>query len=131
MNPEQFVEAVQSAFSFLVSEFGFSVSSTSLAAPECAVILENQTTRVEISYEIGARPWIALARASTNREEKSSGSRHSLEEVLAIRCPNALSSVAPGGDDTRAVTLLLYRQAKALRNHAGDILRGDFRSLDG
>ncbi len=61
-----FKETTSDAFSFLVSDFGFKLVSTSVYPPECAIKYQSVKTGVTVCYEWESDIWVVLSRLQRN-----------------------------------------------------------------
>lgn len=126
-----FVTTALEAFAFL-KDCGFSVTSCVEAANECAIRLANETTGIEIRYDMPNIPTVSLARL--DQAGRFTRDQYGLKFLIFERCPEvdierdrSHSSPDTGFRD------LLHAYAAIVREHAKEILEGDFsvfRNLD-
>jgi hypothetical protein len=131
-----FIEKARQEFQFLIDDFGFRKRRTEKGM-STSVSFTNKTTGVKVVFdwrdqyiqvdlyrlvsgEMRMDPMIVLP--------EGSGTRFSLDQVLAVRGVKAqLRSTQIGTPvKTGDIDSTLRRCARALREHAADIMRGDF-----
>lgn len=120
-SPDAFRSSCAEHFQFLVDDFGCELLAHAL---DFVAVYNNATTIVRISAGgYGSQISVGLGRVERVRYELET---YPLEKLLLIRC-KTLSLVGPGGYPTNNdQEFQLPHYAKALRDHAQDILRGDF-----
>ncbi len=125
-----FVESTLNHFSFLVEGYGFRHVSTQAVAYECAVIFENETTRVTVDYEMGSPPWVAIGRIEQRSGKAIVRDETSLEIILSEKgLPDVEAPAAFGDIPDEEIDEMLRLKAISLRKEADDLLRGNFESL--
>ena len=122
----QFRTIVKQEFGFLVDEFGFKKYSSGVRTPECWVAFRTATTGVTVMFELGAGPWVEVARLGLHEGRTVELERYSLDFLLMERAPLEERTSRCDGLDDPQLAAILARQAHQLRAHAEDILNGDF-----
>jgi hypothetical protein len=125
MTPTEFEDSVLDAFAFLVNDFGFRYKSMRVHAPECWCVFHNVTTGIVVHYELGSRPWVEMAELRHHGDRVIEVRRSALEFLLQQRAPLEAGSTSrcDGDEELRRA---ICAQASSLRDHGGDLLRGDF-----
>lgn len=122
-----FLSQALDAFSFLVSEYGFTLMTQSAVGPEAWVVYETPTTRVTAHYELGAEPWIEIGRLELRDSKIVQPASVGLELVARVRgaAPEKHMHTARdlSGDELHVI---MRSRAETLRSYADDLLSGDF-----
>jgi hypothetical protein len=134
---KDFFEVCTTDFDFLVEEFGFRRKAKKRDAGVYRVPYESARAKVEVGFEWreqyiyvllgkpGVPRWKAEGRLPSPSDELTG---FNLEDLLSLRAPG-------GGLDAKTFGRALEREdiehvcgtyARALREHAADVLRGDF-----
>ena len=119
-----FVTTALEAFAFL-KDLGFGVASCADAANECAIRLTNETTGVEIRYDMPNIPTVSLARL--NNAGQFTRDQYGLKFLICERCPemDIEGDLSHSSPDT-GFRDLLQAYAAIVRDYASDILEGNF-----
>jgi hypothetical protein len=120
-----FETQVRAAFDFLIHQFHFEWCGAHVEVPECWAAYESKTTRVTIAFELGAGPWVELER-KRRLFSVWSRERYDFAFLLMERAPDQYrrSSIVDLDDST--LPSELRRLSQLLREHAIDVLTGDF-----
>ena len=108
-------------FAFLTEQFGFGTEPlpTSEIINPVQVRFVSPTTRVRVEGRCwGESIWVSL--------ESLSGCWARLADILAVRSPELVTLFTQRGDQR----VLLRRAAISTKEHASDVLRGDFSLFD-
>lgn len=125
-----FTDLTMTHFAFLLTDYGFRHVSTRTVAYDCAVVFENDTTRVTVSYEIGSLPWVAIGQIEQRDGRAEVRNETSLEHVLSHKGVADIEGPVEADDipDEKLDEVLRFKASK-LRDDANDLLRGSFESL--
>lgn len=134
---EDFFEVCTANFDFLVEEFGFKRKARKRDADIYRVPYEGARAKVEVGFD-----WreqyinVLLGRPGVPRWQAEGRLPSPSDELTAFNLEDLLSLRAPGsGVDAKTFGRALTREeiehvcgtyARALREHAADVLRGDF-----
>lgn len=119
------INASLAELQFLIDEYGFRLESTKATALECSIRFVNDTTGVNPAFEIGTMPTIYLSKLLPG-EPRKWGETYAIDYLIIVRCPDRQLGVDPIGLSTGDLGSILKHYAMVLRDHARDILRGDF-----
>jgi hypothetical protein len=143
---KSFDKIVEEEFRFLISDFQFHLEKCKKIDGGFDIVYANNVCGVRIYYEFReAYIFITLYKLQNGRlianprplkpESKLTG--YSLDYILLQRAPNAIVkpvySYGAGSefyDKERGVALYVSKFAKNLREHASDVLRGDFKIFE-
>lgn len=126
-------------FQFLIDEFGFKVVATEWDPFGTEIEYRNQTTSINIRFEPREyRVFVFLSQLVNNRcpEYADAMNGFYLDDLIELRSPSSRvkqkfqEAFTPASCfESRAAGLerILWQYATALRQHAIDILTGDFR----
>jgi hypothetical protein len=121
-----FVEETLRRFRFLIRDFGFEHSETTVISYECSVdFRKDGKVAVSVECEAGSLPGVMLTGRFDDGGRDRSEER-ALDYVIQHRCPERhleIKSEFPSADED--VKRLLRHYASALRDCAPDFLRGD------
>jgi len=123
-------ETVAECFSSLSTDFGFQLTSTKTLPPECWIEYRNATTGVTILQEWGSLPEVQVSRLGEQDGEVIDVEKYSVDFLVRRYCPDlAFNGPCPpgggvGGQGHLRAKLDYY--AEILKQHARDILTGDF-----
>jgi hypothetical protein len=137
---EDFFEVCTTSFDFLVGQFGFKRRAKKRDAGVFRVPYEGALTKVEIGFEWRDQyVYVLLGRRDGARAGKGEATPRAAGEITAFNLEDLLSLRAPGrGVDESVFGRALTREdfehvcgtySAALREHAADVLRGDFSVL--
>ncbi len=121
---QRFVVTVVDVFSFLKT-FDFQLESCGDGKNECSVRFTNQTTGVEISYEMPESPGVSLARLKPNGQ--FSRDHYALRFILLERYPEFdVREALKQSSSDNGFKPLLQLYADEVKDYAADVLVGDF-----
>lgn len=119
-------ELISDAFSFLVSEYGFTEHErTTDGFLGSATVKGYSNAKVAVHVRAGGID--AGAFCFIDLEDKAAGAHHSFWQLLSERNPQF--EHPPGAESMDIAKAHLQAYAVALREHAGDVLRGDFSAF--
>ena len=123
-----FQQTTSDAFSFLGSDFGFKLISTSVHLPECAINYQNEKTGVTVCYEWESEIWVALSRLSRDEAEVFEVETYGLDVLIEERCPDhkVNKDLAEGNWTNDNLERIVREYASTLRQCGSDVLLGDF-----
>ncbi len=139
--PESIDALISEAFSFLVVDLGFRQERPLRTREGVEVAFLSDVCGVRAAYEIrDAYLYVTLHRLSGGRFVRDDAIRpetaltsHSLDDILLLRSPSALvrpvyayGSQSEYYQGRRGMVLYVSRFAQNLRDHAADVLSGDF-----
>lgn len=111
-------------FAFL-EKLGFRVASCAVAGNECAIRLTNDTTGIEMRYDIPNMPSVSLARL--DKSGRFTRDHYGVKFLMCERCPDRdLQGILSRTSAEDSFGELLQEYAFVVRNHAADVLKGDF-----
>lgn len=116
---DRFILIVKGRFNFLATEYAFNDVASHCVGPEMWLVFANERVQVSIHFEYGSGMWITLRRAPNGEE-------FNLDCLLRLRAPHRERVLKVEGFDAHQVDEYTHDRAEALREYAGDILRGDF-----
>jgi len=128
----EFIADTMRAFGYLVRDFGFEHSGTTIVSYECSIDFRKAgRVAVSVDCEAGALPWVMLTAryrprpGRPYREEEAA-----LDFVIDHRCPERRVDEPEGFPaESRDVKRLLREYAAALRECAPDFLQGDVSAV--
>ena len=134
---EDFFDVCTASFDFLVEQFGFKRRAKKRASGVFRVPYETDATKVEVGFEWRDQYiYVLLGRQGVPRWKEEGRLPRPSDEITAFNLEDLLSLRAPGGGlDAKTFGRALAREdiehvcgtyARALREHAADVLRGDF-----
>lgn len=126
ISPERFENDVAHAFAFLLAEYGMRRTAFNVHAIECSVAYGNDTTAVCVKYEVGARPWVELARLERINDRVVKRERYDLQYLLDERGTTEHQRSPNQQFDDGRLAMNLADLAGLLRTFASDVLSGDF-----
>ena len=119
-----FIVTVLDVFASL-AEFGFSLDSYGDFSYECVVGFKNATTGILVYYEMPSQLSVALAKLDSNG--RISQNAYGLVYLIQERCPDYLiSQTMSNSDPDTGFRELLELYATIIREHAVDVMAGDF-----
>lgn len=132
-----FFEVCTAHFDFLSEEFGFKRRAKKRDAGVYRVPYEGERAKVEVGFEWREQyVYVLLGKPGVPRWQAEGRLPHPSDELTGFNLEDLLSLRAPGGGvDEKTFGRALTRQdfehvcgtyARALREHAADVLRGDF-----
>lgn len=128
---DEFLEIGEKEFQFLVDEFGFKKRANKTDAGVHRLSYENKTTKAEIGFDWRDQYiYVLLGRRDRKPPQRPEDEivAFDLEDLLKVRTgKRAVDQDRFGRALTRKdVKELLTTYASALREHAADVLQGDF-----
>jgi hypothetical protein len=128
---DSFVSLVREKFRFLEEDYGFKLVSTECDRDTSVVPYQNDTTGVSAYYEPrDSSVWVVLRRLVNGELPGYDDpiNTHGLYAIVSLRSPGAWVGEKhdPGPLTPAEMETRIDEQAKALRTHGADILRGDF-----
>ena len=132
---DDFIEICEREFEFLVDEFGFKRTSTKTDSDTPRIRYENTTTTVEAGVEWREQYfYVAIGRGDRKRPKdrmprpEDEIFTFNLEDLLTLRVPGYVVSPGYFGQKLtrKDIQRIMGGYARALREHAGDVLQGDF-----
>ncbi len=119
-----FITTALEVFAFL-KDLGFSLDFYGDAVNECSVRFKNSTTGVEILYAMPNPPAVALTRLNDKGHFTPDG--YGLKFIILERCPEReIECDLPQSSPKTGFKQLLQAYAEILKEHAADVLEGDF-----
>lgn len=122
----RFRQEVLESFEFLATEFGLQPQEPRAHAPELWMSFASPTTEVSVIYEVGAVPWVEIARREMSDGRPLKIEASSLELLLEERASSGTIQCDVSQPGEEAFRACLRLKAAALREFGSDILRGDF-----
>jgi len=124
MKKSEFESIVTRSFRGLEARHGFKRGETVFARKSCTVQFLNATTNVTLHYEVGCKPWLAIADI-TDAENKTT-----LEWLLVERgvdkAPAPADAFRPTRLPVQDLAAVLDEKSKQLIEYGMDLIRGDF-----
>lgn len=125
-----FRQLVNSAFEFLVTEYGFQVAKARHILPGMWVYFRNATTQVAIHYEYGIGVWITVGRLEVRDGRVVDGEQYDLNYLLSLRAPDRDQKMHLWDLKETRLAEILNDRASVLKHHADDVLRGKFEVFE-
>lgn len=134
---DDFIEICEREFNYLVEEFGFKKTSTKTDVDTPRIRYENSTTMVEAGVE-WREQYFYVAIGRRDRKKTKAKDRmprpedeivtFNLEDLLTLRVSGYIVSSGYFGQKLtrKDIERIMRNYARALREHAADVLQGDF-----
>jgi hypothetical protein len=117
---EQFRQIVNDRFRFLTTTYGFEETETGCIQGEIWIVFRSDVSRVIVQFEYRCTVWLTIGQGVN-------GEMFSLNHVLHLRAPHReLEPVIGSFFDPKQIDEIMQERSDALREHADDLLRGDF-----
>jgi len=124
MKKSEFESIVTRTFRGLEARHGFKKGETVFDQKSCTVQFLNATTDVTLHYEIGRKPWLAIA------DIKDAENKTTLDWLLVERgidkAPTAADAFRPTTLAGKDLAVFLEEKNQQLLEHGLDMIKGDF-----
>jgi len=128
---KRFEKLCYDVFQFLIDEFGFKVVVTEWDPFGTEIEYRNQTTSINIRFEPREyRVFVFFSQLVNNRSPEYADAMNGfyLDDLIELRSPSPrVEQKFHEAFTPRKLERILWQYATALRQHATDILKGDFR----
>jgi hypothetical protein len=124
-----FKKATTEIFQFLITDFGFSYVETLEHIPDCVIKYQNRTTGIYVDYELKSYLSIDIVKLSHAATEVIEDKSYDLLLLMELRHPATDAHMFYGGENewtNEYLEQLLREYASFLKEHAQDVLTGDF-----
>lgn len=121
-----FTDLVQEHVLRPLASYGFAQHQANFLDPGMWVTLRNRTTELQIYFEYGSGPSVAIHQLDPATATHT-GQNFGLDDLLWIRAPGQLRrNRRPTDFHVELLQPYLAHQGAVLRTYAGDVLHGDF-----
>jgi hypothetical protein len=125
MKKSQFETMVDKAFWGLESKHGFKKAETAFQKHGCVIRFQNATTEVDLNYDIGSEPWLAIVDLENPKTNRSTLGWLLVEKGIdKTPAPEQAFHLVPLEEDK--LEAWLQTKAQQLLDHGSDLLEGDF-----